>query len=195
MLAITTLSRSIHEDDSAVSGVVVRFFKAGVGFALAAALVACGGGGDSQPAEAGAESPAPDPTAFWPVKPMLGTWNGTLKYDPSNGCGPAALADQPTSFTVSSADGVAYTVTATPAIVPGIGEVDANHAWAQWSGEWVERPTQVAQVWLGFRENKLWYFTQVAPDRAEVTYAHVIQQYGVASCVSEIWAGEFTRAP
>jgi hypothetical protein len=149
--------------------------------ALAAALVACGGGGQSM------ETPS-DPTASWPLNVMLGTWTGVMK--PTAGsCGGTDFPDRPQSLTISSSDGVSYTVKATPALDgygPGLGLTDTQLVW---TGE----PAFALSLTASTSEFWSWRFNVTAPSEAYLYFSHAKTGIaGPSSC--ESWAGTLTRS-
>lgn len=162
--------------------------------ALAAALVACGGGGDGQSTMNEAQPPALDPTVSWPVKPLLGTWTGTLK--PVNFADGCTQADRPQTLIISSLDGVSYTINATPALnqpTGGDGGVFPLDPPLAWSGE----PKFATTAYVGLHGPVYWWsFAVVAPDQAEVIVDTEFTSYDgyVFVCATGSWEGVLTRS-
>lgn len=158
----------------------------------AAALTACGGGGESGPTSSpdSAQPPVTDPTATWPVKPLLGTWTGTMKRVSVGGlCTPYPDAvDRPQSLTIASENGTLFSVKPTP-VLDGTGD-RTEIANLNWTGT----PAFALNISAGPHGAAYgWNFTVVAPDQAEIRFTYSSGSYIGEPCSTATWAGTLSR--
>lgn len=153
-----------------------------------AVLGGCGGGSEESsislpPTESAAPEPAPDPTASWPAKPLLGTWTGTLRFV-TPGCSEGPLPDRPQSISITSNDGYSFTVVMAPSLTSDTGSSDTRL-------EWIGEPRFSIRLY-GMTPYWDLNFNVIAPGQAEVTYVHNIN-YTQAACMTDKWSGVLTR--
>lgn len=109
-----------------------------------------------------------------------------VRFEGYGSCSIGHEPDRAQSLTISSTDGMRYTVKATPALDGPGGDSVITQDWA---GE----PAFNATTWASLDDNLYWHFKVVAPGQAEFNYAHVKSSPGVAACTKDEWSGVLTR--